>query len=714
MHAEKHVVVDPACVHAMQKSWEKIAPSWPLKHLVAMNPLAGFESLPFIEALWETNRHFLRDDLPQSLQSVNRETIKWLQVFFDEGQSTFSLPMRHKGLLRCLLSLLEFDTNIVRDPFVHRWLTLLPSQPEAIIASCLEFLDVSADESEILLTMMLTSLPGWASYIQHKDSERIKQEYLAFRLVLTCFFVSKGSDLLDWYQTRVDSSSLRQWYKSIQASEAAYQHSLRSLLMVSENPYKTRLPDSQWVFCIDVRSEPFRRSLESSGNHETYGFAGFFGLPVSVHHEIKQESHAACPVLLKPQYEVVQESSHKEGTYSLNYRHTHRLKHIYQSMKYTFSAPFSLAESVGMLKGFWMAVRSLSPQTASKIQTQTKKVFQLHDEPSIAADAIPHDKQVDFAETALRMIGLTDNFSPFVFFCGHASKTENNSHAASLDCGACAGHNGAPNAKLLVGMLNNSSVREALNKRGICIPEETVFVAAKHNTTTDEISIYDHALSGSQNEALVSIKKDIETASSENRLFRASALGVAHKKDKLQKAVVARSKDWAQVRPEWGLAKNASFIIAHRDLTRGLDLKGRSFLHSYDWEADADNSVLTAILKGPMVVAHWINSQYLFSTLDNVAFGGGSKVTKNITGKIGAMQGNASDLMHGLPLQSVYENDTEPFHEPLRLSVFIQALPDHVEQVISGDEYLSQLVRNEWVHVFVLHPETRACEKLSL
>ena len=36
----------------------------------------------------------------------------------------------------------------------------------------------------------------------------------------------------------------------------------------------------------------------------------------------------------------------------------------------------------------------------------------------------------------------------------------------------------------------------------------------------------------------------------------------------------------------------------------------------------------------------WLN------VLDNVAYGGGSKITKNITGKIGIMQGNASDLMN--------------------------------------------------------------------
>ena len=47
-------------------------------------------------------------------------------------------------------------------------------------------------------------------------------------------------------------------------------------------------------------------------------------------------------------------------------------------------------------------------------------------------------------------------------------------------------------------------------------------------------------------------------------------------------AVHHRSADWAELQPEWGLARNASFIVGPRTMTAGVDLRRRSFLHSYD------------------------------------------------------------------------------------------------------------------------------------
>ena len=168
-----------------------------------------------------------------------------------------------------------------------------------------------------------------------------------------------------------------------------------------------------------------------------------------------------------------------------------------------------------------------------------------------------------------------------------------------------------------------------------------------------------------------------------------------------------RAQDWAQVRPEWGLARNAAFIVAPRDITASLDLEGRCFLHSYDYMQDKDGSSLTVILTAPMVVAEWINTQYLFSTLDNVAYGGGSKITKNITGKIGVMQGNSSDLMTGLPLQSVYSNDRQAYHEPLRLMTTVYAPRQMLDDIIKAQAVLQKLFGNGWVQLTCIEPESR-------
>ena len=174
-----------------------------------------------------------------------------------------------------------------------------------------------------------------------------------------------------------------------------------------------------------------------------------------------------------------------------------------------------------------------------------------------------------------------------------------------------------------------------------------------------------------------------------------------------------RSQDWSEVRPEWGLASNAAFIIGPRRLTKALDLEGRCFLHSYDWVKDEQLTSLETILTAPMVVAEWINTQYLFSTINNVTYGSGSKVTHNVTGKIGVMQGNSSDLMHGLPLQSVNAKDALNYHQPQRLLTIIYAPRKNVSEIINRQEILKTLFFNAWVHLIVIEPSENKAYQLQ-
>jgi uncharacterized protein YbcC (UPF0753/DUF2309 family) len=127
-----------------------------------------------------------------------------------------------------------------------------------------------------------------------------------------------------------------------------------------------------------------------------------------------------------------------------------------------------------------------------------------------------------------------------------------------------------------------------------------------------------------------------------------------------------------------------------------LNLENRVFLHSYDQNQDATGAILEGIMTAPVVVAEWINMQYYFSTVDNEHFGSGSKLLHTVVGQVGVMQGRHSDLRRGLPQQAVMLGE-ELFHEPLRLSVIVEAAPETISNIIAKHKKLQQLTRNKWI-----------------
>jgi len=716
----------PASIEqTIQKSWSRIAPFWPLKNLIAVNPVSGFEELTFKEALTQAKAYFQQPWIPLKMQEVNRQTIKWLQVFFDEGQSTIGMPLKNAGLLNSTLSLIRFDKQVHKNSkHKLKWLEQCPEEPEALIAELLSGLEIEQHEQELFLAIMLTTLPGWASYIQYKagwaDGHNtaqqrlaIQSEYLAFRLALTWLIWPEAKELLSWHKKALNKADQHNTYDTIVSAEVAYQQILLKKLGKIRPPQNKTKADVQLVFCIDVRSESFRRAIENKGNYETYGFAGFFGLPVSVSNPVTRESYPSCPVLLKPAYNIAEIPNCDDQVCKDGNSRLQGLKKLYQSLKYTFTTPFSLVETIGAASGLWMSARTLAPSASVLIQSKLKKAIAPGYSVTPDINSIPIRQQAALSATVLKMMGLTKNFAPLVVFCGHGSSTENNAFETALDCGACGGRHGAPNARALAKILNSKMVRKDLRKQGIEIPENTHFVAAEHNTTTDDVQIYAEQIPALFAENLRELKDALKAAKNENNVWRSSQMDSHTDAVRAQKAIAVRAKDWAEVRPEWGLARNASFIVGPRWLTKNINLEGRSFLHSYEWEEDDNGTSLTSILTAPVVVGQWINAQYLFSTLDNVAFGAGSKVTKNITGKIGIMQGNASDLMNGLPLQSVFKSDEVPYHTPMRLSVVVYAPKARIDKIVAQHEILQKLFGNAWMHMICLDPNDQQKYRLN-
>ena len=164
--------------------------------------------------------------------------------------------------------------------------------------------------------------------------------------------------------------------------------------------------------------------------------------------------------------------------------------------------------------------------------------------------------------------------------------------------------------------------------------------------------------------------------------------------------VQGRANDLSQARPELGHATNAAAFIGRRGMSRGLFLDRRVFLISYDPTRDADGSIVESILLAAGPVGAGIALEYYFSSVDNEYYGCGSKITHNLTGLFGVMEGADSDLRTGLPWQMV------EIHEPMRLLVIVEQEIGCLGAIVARQPALQDLIGNGWISVAAQSPAT--------
>ena len=748
--------------------------NWPLYSFVTSNPLAGLEQLHFDDAIKQMRKYvgingypsavvfeqavrenqidksLIKEQLLENgitlsvgeslarlhaldqrnssgriLDDVDRHIIKWLGVFLDQGVAEWNMPNREKGFYNAWRTSACFDINLPNRKAIA-------SFPEDAVETIADLLNsYQSDDLHTLFRYHLLALPGWTGYIKFRmENANDWQEacpitlidYLAVRLVLCTQFDKPflPDDFRKYQEPAHEDQIQSAWLK---AMEKSYQARLIKQVQSQANeipPKVSQIPDAQFVFCIDTRSERIRRAVEEAGNYETHGYAGFFGVAMDYKHPGKGTSHKSCPPIVESVFEATEEM-HPErlaqaGKFSLYGNLKNALNDFMFTLKNNVPASFGYVESSGFFYGTGLLTKTLAPTFLYRLKERIanyvgrpdwfNQMILSHKKEEASVDApnlTTHDK-AKIARSAFDLMGW-DHFAPIVVFSGHGSQTSNNPFESSLDCGACAGNKGGHNARLLADICNDPDVRELLAVQyDIEVPEDTLFVAAEHNTTTNHIHLFDMDTPAKYQSQIQKLKGDLIAAQHTANKEQFNITGENIKKTMHE--AHRRAADWAETRPEWGLAGNASFIIGRRELTSGLNLEARSFLHSYDWEKDPDGEKLEAILQGPMVVTQWINNHYYFSSVDNDRFGGGTKTTLNVTGKFGVVQGNGGDLKFGLPLESLQEDDRVLQHIPLRLTVLIQAPKSRVEAIISEHrETLGNLVKNEWIYLAVLDPE---------
>ena len=686
---------------------------------------------------------------------ITDEISKWCAAYFDEGQSAWRMPWRDLPLYAAWRRAASFDRTpeLAGIRSFRRCIEALPEQASEAIAQILGSMGLPLESLDDVCYRQLVTVSGWSAWVRYKtwqanpeDVQAALTELLAIRLSYEHALrlaVATPEDIKVWQQcwrkapASIDDadpatvvSHIMQW-----AYELAMQRPLLSKIASSfadSSALQSNRKAVQAVFCIDVRSETYRRALESASNNiETLGFAGFFGFPIEYIALGHHHGQPQCPVLLQPKFRI------RESVLDANIGDLRkvlekrwllkRMNRLWKGFKNSAVSCFSYVEISGLSFAGKLFSDSLgltrpvvNPGVAGLDKSVVRRIGpvvtrqrgRLLAQGPVVETGIGLSARIELARNALQGMSLTDGFARLVLLCGHGSTTVNNPYVAGLDCGACGGHSGEANARVAAAVLNDRAVRAGLAAQGLAIPKDTWFVAGLHDTTTDNVRLFDldqvpHCFDAD----LAQLQHWLDTASARSRQERAASLGLkSYDAASLWKAIDKRSRDWSQIRPEWGLAGNTAFIAAPRQRTRQAAFNGRVFLHNYDYRHDTDGAILSLIMSAPMVVASWINLQYYASTVDNRRFGSGNKVLHNVVGTIGILEGNGGDLRVGLPWQSLHDGNGLR-HEPVRLTVAIEAPAAMIEHILENHNDVKQLVENHWLHLIRIDAADGCCSR---
>lgn len=772
--------------YLVETSCKRIAPAWPLKNFVAVNPFTGFTDTTFAKTAKNlAERGNIRMTMPISfyLERIEKGEIipadlenafkkiglapnfvenfikkareiesksedshsngftltgiasditgkdwssfmvdrisSWASSFFDDYIALWNTSDTQKGLYNSWKNEAEIDrsTELMGLKNFRAKLKQLPNDHSEAIRFILSEIKLPEEAIEAYLHAVLLKTVGWSSYISgldynagiyNKENKQL-EEFLSVLLACDFYFLDafEGEKIKkQWYKNIYGEKSKNELYVERLEAELrlqdAYDFACQRELTAS---FKAHTPikssesiEAQMVFCIDVRSEVFRRNLESVTPHiETVGFAGFFGFPINYVPLGHSEGKNQCPVLI-PTAATVKESF-SDNTKAARKRSTiHQIEKTWKKFKSGAVTSFGYVSPLGIsfLPKLILNSTNVTRPVVNPKQDRLQHFFK--EERILDLSCISLEDKVGMAAGALTGMGIKDNLASLVLITGHGSSSVNNPHASGLDCGACGGHSGEINAMTAAQILIDAEVQTELEKQGINIPTDTLFMACLHDTTTDEIEIInENFVPKSHKDALKSVKESLIQASKLNRLERSKRLNMDETNAaKISEKVIGRSQDWSQIRPEWGLAGCNAFVVAPRHRTRGLDLKGKSFLQSYDASNDPGYAILESVMCAPMVVTSWINLQYFASSVDNLHFGSGNKTLHNVTGGIGVIEGASGDLRIGLPLQSVHDGEKLQ-HLPQRLNVVIEAPIEAINGILRKHQNIRQLCDHSWI-----------------
>lgn len=668
---------------------------------------------------WSTARtlSFFPEAFQDKLQKSDELIITFLSAYMDQGISYWRFPENiYKNVLNAFSDFLK-SSGISSDQMksVNEAMKRYAGDPDEQMTA------LSKEHGEEFIRTLLRRLSGWAGMVAKLEREphfasRRKPEitlkdYLFMRLILERiyplqdeadevlltdmeFFINFFVTSFKSKESSLNNSLCAEFMGKLslwelqrilhQAYEKTFIEKILSGLSISETKNETCKPRYQVYFCLDDREESIRRHLEEIDPEvATFGAAGFFGLDMQFQSFKAVRPRKLCPPPVTPSTIVKEESLEKVSTSGS------RVLLHYGERTLFRSTILSLLQ--GPLKFLDLKKKLfIGPQKKPDAPTKIEIPYTL-------------EEKAKRISTILMSSGLVKDFAELVVLFGHGANSINNPHLAAYRCGACAGGNGAPNARIFALIANDPDVRAALKTYySIDIPETTYFVGGFHDTTSDDLIFSDENLIPPQfKESFEKFKAYCRKASALNaqeRLRRLHLCSLDMTPLECKKHAEHRGNHPGETRPELGHATNAISIVGRREFTKNLFLDRRAFLTSYDPSIDPEGKILAAILGAVIPVCAGISLEYYFSKVDNDRYGSGTKTPHNVVGLLGVINGSMGDLRTGLVWQMV------EFHEPRRILFIIETTPEIMTKILNENPGNKRLVENQWVYLALKEP----------
>lgn len=211
----------------------------------------------------------------------------------------------------------------------------------------------------------------------NEPDDKVLSDYIANELILDALQIQHSDEVLQSNLPLTELSTILKklreeegyiWLKSL---EDSYIHSYVDKIVDLPAKEEEKAIASA-TFCLDVRSEVIRRSIEKSGPYQTYGAGGFLGIPIAFIEFDKAHELFLAPAIVKTQNVVFELPAESHEEYRLKTGMNKTTKKVLSDLKNNPYTPYIMVEAIGWIFGINLFGKTFLPQKTNKFLSKFK------------------------------------------------------------------------------------------------------------------------------------------------------------------------------------------------------------------------------------------------------------------------------------------------------------------------------------------------------